>query len=509
MSVATSPTTTDLIEDFAQAPPERLGDAFLALVAALWDDGALTGAALPAVPDLAALFARADETRQGHLAILLGLLAEAEYPATDGPVAAAVRRDLDAYLDLLGSVPPRRPLSLALRYLLSHFPGERDRVLAVAGPLGLDADDLSRLDRALARLDPERPSLGRVFPSPAVWRLDEKEQAFDDAWIRTLSPEQVRAAWEDDTRTVYGSTGAKAYWAVRNGEVASLPMPGLPPRDSLPLPAEPERDLFGPHADVLRCPACGGGLEFAPGQARCAGCAARYPLGAGVLDLTAPVPDDAKDFQFKLAEMPSMGLFYEAYARPNFLRVSGTNYGDEVTPEIEDAYIAEHLRPVDGPVLDLAAGAGRWTETLARAVGPERVIALDLNPPMLTALRARLPELPAVLAGAASLPIGDATLGAVLCWNALQAFPDHAAAAVAEAARCLKPGGVLSFLTFRRSPDPLYRHFQSSHRFPQHGSGLRLFDLEEIKGWLDDAGLRVRHEWYPGTFVFITAERPA
>ncbi|MDX6741625.1 class I SAM-dependent methyltransferase [Actinocorallia sp. A-T 12471] len=504
----TAPPVTELLDALLAAPPGASGPAFHALTAALWDDGALTDAALPAVPLLTARMRGADARGRGHLAILLGLLAEAEYPEA-GPVSAAVLAETDLYFTLLASAPRNGPLSLAVRYLLAHFPVLRERVLQAVAPLDLAADDMSRLDRALQALDPVGVSLGRVFPSPAVWTMDEREKAFDRAWIDALSPEQVSAFWHDDTRTVFGSTGAKAYWAVLNdSEVADLPMPELPDRATLPLPGTPDPAIFARHSAALRCPGCGGPLEFTAESATCAADGTRYPMGGGVLDLTAPVPDDAKDFQFKLAEMPSMGLFYESYARPNFLRMSGSDFGDSVTPEVEDAYIAEHIAPVDGPVLDMAAGAGRWTEVLADAVGPERVIPLDLNPPMLTALRVRLPELPAVLASAADLPVADASLGAVLCWNALQAFPEHAAAAVREAARCLKPGGVFCFLTFRASPDPVAAYFQRSHRFPQHDGGLKLFEPAEIDGWLADAGLRVRHRWTPGTFVVVTAEKP-
>lgn len=508
-----SPTLEDvtgLIDAFVGAPDDRLAAEYQRLVGALWRDGALTGLALPAVPLLVARISLVDDRRKGYLAITLGLLAEAGYPAGDAEVATAIRTGLDRYLDLLSVCPAQQPLSLALRYLLAHFPGDRDRILAVAGRLGLDADDYSRLDRALRALDPARPTLGRVFPSPAVWTLEESEREFDQQWISALRPEEVVRYWEDDTRTVLGSTGAKAYWAVRNGAPEALATPQLPPRDSVPRPSVPADDIFGRHAEALRCPSCGGRFEFGQNAARCARCGNAYPIALGILDLTAPVTEDhAGDFQFKLAEMPSMGLFYEAHARPNFLRISGSNWGGQVTPAAEDAYIAEHVRPVDGPVLDLAAGAGRWTEALTTAVGAERVIALDLNPPMLTVLRARLPEVPAIMASATTLPFGDASLGAVLCWNALQAFPADAPAAIAEVGRCLRPGGTFTLMTFRNSPDPVYRYFVGLHRFPQHSTGLRLFDLDDLRGWLAAAGLTVRAESAPGTFVFITAEREA
>ncbi len=510
MSVSTAVSgVAELIDAFAAAAPDRLDAEYQVLVAALWHDGEVTAAALPAVPELVARLEEADDRRKGYLAVLLGLLAEAEYPAADGEITTAVRGGLDRYLGLLGSRAKDDPLSLAVRYLLSHFPGDRDPILAVAAGLDLDPDDLSRLDRALAPLDPGRPELGRVFPSPAVWTLEESEREFDQGWIRTLSPEQIVGYWQDDTHTVFGSTGANAYWAVRNGTPQTLPAPVLAPRDSIPRPADPDTDIFGPHAAALRCPDCGGRLEFEPRAARCTGCPSAYPIASGILDLTAPIGAGAGagDFQFKLAEMPSMGLFYEAHARPNFLRVAGSNWGGQVSPADEDAYIARHVRPVDGPVLDLAAGAGRWTDVLASAVGSARVIALDLNPPMLTVLRTRLPRVPAVMASAATLPLRDASLGAVLCWNALQAFPADAPRAIAEVGRCLRPGGTFTLMTFKNSPDPINRYFVRSHRFPQHSAGLQLFDSDELKEWLAAAGLVVRDESGPGTFVFITAER--
>jgi SAM-dependent methyltransferase len=508
----TAPSVTELIGSFIHAAPERRGAHFQVLVGALWENGrpaaVLDQSADSAVPALVELLDDVDDEVKGHVAILLGLLAEAAYPGT----CPAVREGLDVYLDLLSRTPEDEPLSLALRYLVSHFPEDREVILSVVEPLDLPADDLSRLERALRPLNTADPDLGRVFPSPAVWTLDENERDFDRSWIQALSPEQVVKNWQDDTRTVFGSTGAKAYWAVRNGRPAPTAIPELPSDDRIPRPAEPTTDLFGAHAAAFRCPGCGGSLEFAPAPprtARCTGCAATYPITNGILNLTAAAAAGPEsDLQFKLAEMPSMGLFYEAHARPHFLRVSGANWGDQISPEDEDAYIADHVRPVAGSVLDMAAGAGRWTDVLARTVGPERVIALDLNPPMLSMLRARLPEVPAVLSSAAPLPFADESLGAAMCWNALQAFPAHAAAAIAEVGRCLRPGGTFTVLTFRMSDDPVYRYFQSCHRLPQHTDGLRLFELDQLHGWFAAAGLQVQEQSTPGTFVFLTAVKP-
>ncbi|WP_433136291.1 class I SAM-dependent methyltransferase [Actinomadura nitritigenes] len=510
MVLSESPgTAPELVEALTGAPLERLRAEFPRLIAAVWSDGAGTDLAAPAVrllmeePDLPGM------ERLPYLAVLLGLLAEAQPPELGAEVISLAGRRVGSFLQRWRDAPTGRPLSLALTYLLAHFPDARDRVLAVADGLPLDTGDRSRLDRALQRLDPAAPRIGRAFPSPAAWELDDAEREFDRGWIDALSPEEVRRHWDDDTETVLGHLGAKAYWAVLNDAAPAPVVAGaVPARTPSPRPAE--AGIFARHEHAFRCPGCRGPLGFTDRAARCSICGAAYLLDHGVLDLTAGKGDGAErhgDWLFKLAEIPTMGFFYEAHARPNFLRLCGSNWGGEVTPAAEDEYIAGHVRPAAGPVLDLAAGAGRWTSVLADAVGADRVIALDLALPMLAALRGRLPEVPAVMSNARRLPFGDATLGAVLCWNALQAFPADAAAAIAEVGRCLRPGGTCTLLTYSDSPDPVYRYFVGRHHFPQHADGLRLFRPEEVDGWLADAGLRVRDRWEPGTFVILTAER--
>lgn len=510
MNVSTVPAKVDkLIAAFMDAPDDRLDAEFQQLAGALWRDGAVTDLAHRAVHALVARFDGADNRRKGYLAVLFGLLAEAEYPTTDGPIAAAISDHLDAYIGLVGGLDAGGPLSLALYYLLAHFPADRDRILAAAERASLGDEDHSRLDRALAALDPDRPVLGRVFPSPSAWRLYGAEGDFDQRLIETMSLEQILRGWQDDTRTAFAGLGIKAHWAVVNWtSPATPPEATFTPSEQISSATDRSSGVFAAHEPTLHCPGCAGTLEFGPHRARCGKCNATYLIASGVLDLTRSAAEDqADDFKFTLAETPSLALFYEALARPNFLRICGSNWDDVVTHDVEDAYISQHVRPVDGPVLDLAAGAGRWTRTLADTVGADRVIALDLNGPMLSVLRARLTEVPAIMSGATPLPFNDASLGAVLCWNALQAFHDDAPAAIAEIGRCLRPGGTFTLLTYRNSDDPLYRHFLASHTPSQHAGGPRPFDLGTLKEWLADAGLRVREEWNPGTFVFITAER--
>ncbi|MGV9329956.1 class I SAM-dependent methyltransferase [Streptosporangium sandarakinum] len=518
-ATGTRATAGALVEEFTAAPDAGVREAYRRLVEAVWDGGTLTGLALPAASEIVDGLDRVGEDRAGLLAVLLGLLAEAEAYVPDSPVRAAVRQGMDRYLDLLDRCEPDEPLAQGLIYLLAHFPEDRDRILAQVSRLELPVDDLSRLDRCLRELDPADPDLGRVWPAPSVWRLTDEERAFDKAWIASLSPEQITVNWRNDTRNVWAYMGAKAYWTVRDGVPAAIPRVPHPADTGATVPsaAEAGPELLRPHAAAFRCPACHDGLDFGAGGVRCERCAVTYPVTRGILDLTEGISDAAAgtgdeasaNLLRKLAEMPTMGLYYEALMRPEFLRVAGSNWDAAVTPAAEDAYIAAHVRPVDGPVLDLAAGAGRWTGVIAQAVGAERLVALDMGLPMLNTLRGKLPEVPAVRASALELPFEDASLGAVVCWNALQAFPDDAGTAIAEVGRCLRPGGTFTLMTFVWDTDPVYRHFQAAHSFPGRPAGMLLFEAEQLRTWLAEAGMVIREESGSGTFVFITAERAA
>ena len=509
---------------FREAGPEVLAEAFTRLVGTFWTAGVLNdpGSAAEAVPELLAAFDGADAPHRGHLAIALGLFAEAEYPALDGPVATAVRRGLDVVLDRVRGTTTVTPFTVAALYLLSHFPHERDRVLSAFSGVPLNPDDATRLDRGLTLLDPADPDLGRAWPSPFDWDIDEKERDFDRAWISTLTPEQITATWESDTRSLWATAGAKALWSMANG--LPSPVADQSPYWSAPhqMPATAAGTTFARHEATLRCTSCASPLEFEKKGARCGGCSTFYPVVlGGILDLSrrersgAGVSDEAEDVEADVlqnaAVMSTVGQHYEVGLRPAFLRIMGQNWDGAVTPAVEDAYIAERLRTAaatrpGGPILDLAAGAGRWTWVVSDAVGAERVIALDLNDAMLHWLRGRLPQVSTVRASALELPVADGSLTAVNFWNALQAVPD-AAQALREIGRCLRPGGVLTLMTFRWADDPVYRYFQHSHIFPAAPDGYLLFEPEEIRSWLAAAGLTVVEESGPGTFVFLTAKR--
>lgn len=499
-------TIAGLLDSLASAPPERVTESYHRLVESVWHSGKATEHASDAV---AIILDRLDDPadgRKGYLVLLLGLLTEAE---PEGEAARTVRKGLDRYLDLLRRNEGGGPLTLALLYLVGHFPDARDQILASVPRHALDQEDLSRLDRVLQPLHTADVALGRVWPSPAEWTLSEAEREQDRSWIARLSPDQLATTYAGDTLMLHGYSGAKAYWALRGGEIRTVAEADRGGGTAPEIPPPFDTQAFRHHLPSLRCPVCRLGLVVNDEQVRCVDCGSRFSTAHGVLDLTGAVADveDPDDVLQNAAVLQRIGMYYETVLRPGFLRLMGANWDGRIRPRDEDAYLVERTRPMGGPVLDLAAGAGRWTSVLTEAFGAERVIALDLNKAMLTWLRGQLPGVLAVEASALDLPFGDATLGAVNCWNALQALPDPAQA-IAEIGRCLRPGGTLTLLTFRSSEDPIYRYFQDTFRGPGFpDGGMPLFRPEDIRNWLDQAGLSVRAESLPGNFIFITAVR--
>jgi len=154
-----------------------------------------------------------------------------------------------------------------------------------------------------------------------------------------------------------------------------------------------------------------------------------------------------------------------------------------------EAAMDEALGP--GPfslLVDLGTGTGRMLELF----GPRASHALgfDLSHDMLTYARMKLER--AGLANAQArhgdlynVPLADGAADAVLLHQVLH-FLDDPAAAIAEAARLLKPGGKLLVVDF--APHELeFLREQSAHR--------RLgFSGDQLKRWLADAGVTVERQ---------------
>ena len=247
---------------------------------------------------------------------------------------------------------------------------------------------------------------------------------------------------------------------------------------------------------TLACPTCQSRLEVGAAALVCNRCQQSYPFQGPVLDLLPA------DFQSDIEFTDEIVQIYERESRPRFVRVMAADWGGLVTPEVEQQYLQQHLHVTEGMVVDLACGAGSRTEMVAQQVGARRVIAVDISLPMLETCQATVAGIIPVRATATALPLAAASVGAINCSDALQAFSD-VGLVLLEVSRALRPGGLLTGFTFVESESGPVRYAQ--HRFPAWPR--RLMTSTGLTQMIARAGLTVSNLQQVGQAVFFTAKR--
>ncbi len=418
--------------------------AFHQLVASLWQEdtgqpgrGVLLPQALPAIPVLVDVIGDASSPHADRFAWLLGLMAEALDQHGASPARDTLRKDLPVFLDAVDRLVHA-----------ARADGISPQVRGLVFLLGHFPEDASRiLDRLGSAIGTESPSvqaMGLMFAAASRY------------------PERSRFIL-----TCLGAEGASTSLDAR-------------------------MDVC---AQALACPVCHGRLEYQDHHITCLACQLAYGWCGDIPDLVVPGCTDPEQYPEAI-----VGL-YESQSRPRFVRTMAGDWSGVVTPAREEEYIARFLRPVGGPVVDLACGAGGWTKLVARHVGAADVVALDYSLPMLKACGEAVPGVGLVRATASALPFGDATLGGLNCSDALQALPD-AALALAEASRCLRPGAPMTVFTFREADRP-YAYFQ--HRLPV--SARLLFSDAQIRDLAGRSGFDVIDMGGPGHAMFFTLRK--
>lgn len=158
--------------------------------------------------------------------------------------------------------------------------------------------------------------------------------------------------------------------------------------------------------------------------------------------------------------------------------------------------------PPGGIALDVGSGPGTVTASLGRAAGAGGLaLGVDISEPMLArAVRSQAgPQVGFLRADAQRLPLRDETADAVTSIAVLQLIPDPAAA-LAEMARVLRPGGRLAVMipTAGRAA----RFWQMLPNI-----GAHVFGDDEIGDILEEHGFaRVRTKDL-GTIQWVRAER--
>ncbi|MBL4596961.1 MAG: metalloregulator ArsR/SmtB family transcription factor [Robiginitomaculum sp.] len=140
----------------------------------------------------------------------------------------------------------------------------------------------------------------------------------------------------------------------------------------------------------------------------------------------------------------------------------------------------------DGPfaqMLDIGTGSGRMLEIFAPRIG--KGLGVDLSREMLNFARSKLQDITHCSVQQAdlfSLPIADASQDLVTVHQVLHYLVDPAAALI-EAARVLKPDGILALVDFAPHQCEFLREKHAHRRLG--------FTEQEIGHWVSDAGLSI------------------
>jgi ArsR family transcriptional regulator len=190
----------------------------------------------------------------------------------------------------------------------------------------------------------------------------------------------------------------------------------------------------------------------------------------------ATLEQDAQRLARHLASRRQEADAFFAGAAAGWERLRDELYGAGFVADVVAA-----LLPRDLVVADLGCGTGDLACRLARHV--RRVVAIDGSAAMLKAARRRAATLPNVelhRADLDALPLEDASCDAALLVLALSYVPDPGAA-LREAARVLRRGGLLVVADLARHEDELFRR-----RMGQAALG---FDSAALAALLGRAGL--------------------
>jgi arsenite methyltransferase len=160
--------------------------------------------------------------------------------------------------------------------------------------------------------------------------------------------------------------------------------------------------------------------------------------------------------------------------------------------------------PEGGVALDVGAGPGSITTSLAHAAGPDGLaLGVDISEPMLArAVRAAAgPQVGFLRADAQRLPFRDETVDVAVSIAVLQLIPDPAAA-LSEIARVLKPGGRLAvMIPTLRPPVDLWR------ALPLPTGGAHIFGEDEVGDILESSGFTSVRVKSVGTFQWVRGKR--
>jgi SAM-dependent methyltransferase len=241
--------------------------------------------------------------------------------------------------------------------------------------------------------------------------------------------------------------------------------------------------------------------EILSGTLRCAACAARYPIRAGIADfLGTPQPPSLAQVT---NEWPATAWVYERAWRPFALTLLSRKpfpYQRELPLMVR---LAEPGRT--GVFLDVACSNGLYARALARTMHTtSHVLGIDHSGPMLAEARRRALaaglRITYIRASAQSLPVASAAIAGVTIGGSLNEI-GNLDACLAEVRRTLTPGAPFVAMTLTRAETAPGRALQAL----LDSGGVVFWTPDELIADFARHGLHVEHREQHGLVLFTRA----
>lgn len=255
-------------------------------------------------------------------------------------------------------------------------------------------------------------------------------------------------------------------------------------------------------ATALACPICGARIRASTAGWRCRS-GHEHPVQNGIADLTGGAPDESTGSTFD----GLYGTVYDFGIRQRGLaeRAGRLFWGTNLRPMF--ALMDRGARMAAGMVVvDVPCGSAPVLDGVARVKGT--YIGIDMSMAMLERAAARTSTMPGsitfVRGDATALPLGDASVDRILCFNGLHVIPDKAQV-LREFARVLRPGGEIlgSVLARPRTMgERLRRPWTSRAAWFFHPA-----DAEVLPGLAREAGFSRWSQRQDGPMVLIRGHR--
>jgi SAM-dependent methyltransferase len=204
----------------------------------------------------------------------------------------------------------------------------------------------------------------------------------------------------------------------------------------------------------------------------------------------------------------AFGIAYSTYMeRPRLSRlVAKAVWGADVRPYYESMAAVGEVEP-GGTIVDCPCGAGPALRGL-RPGQHVRYVAVDLSPSMLRRARKRIAQrnlqgVELLHADASRIPVPAKSADLFLSYWGLHCFPEPAAA-LAEAARIVRPGGRLVGAALVKGDESLRQRLLIRD---WRGDFGRVGTVAEVSAWIEEAGFVDATFRRSGPMLFFAAQR--